>query len=98
MPNSGEGDLPTSYSFYEVKGNAQVSCLKKAEEGDAVVMRLFNPGQSTEEVTVQWCRDIQKAELLDLKEEVKEGLKAEGGSVKLTIPANKICTVKLTMQ
>ena len=98
VPNSTKGDLPTSYSFYEVKGNAQVSCLKKAEEGDAVVMRLFNPGSSTEEVTVQWCRDIQKAELLDLKEEVKEELKAEGGSVKLTIPSNKICTVKLTMQ
>ena len=97
VPNSTKGDLPTSYSFYEVKGNAQVSCLKKAEEGDAVVMRLFNPGSSTEEVTVQWCRDIQKAELLDLKEEVKEELKAEGGSVKLTIPSNKICTVKFTM-
>ena len=94
VPNAGKGELPASYSFYEVKGGAQVSCLKKAEEGDAVVMRLFNPSGNEEAVTVQWCKAIEKAELLDLKEDVKEELAVDGNTVSLTIPANKICTVK----
>lgn len=98
VPNAGKGELPASYSFYEVKGGAQVSCLKKAEEGDAVVMRLFNPSGEEEAVTVQWCKAIEKAELLDLKEDVKEELAADGNKVSLTIPANKICTVRFEIK
>lgn len=97
VPNVGTGILPVSYSFYEVDGEAQVSCLKKAEEGNDVIMRLYNPSGKAEKVTVKWCKGIQKAAALDLKEDVLEELKADGNKVSVTIPANKIYTIKFTL-
>ena len=60
-------------------------------------MRLFNPSGNEEAVTVQWCKAIGKAELLDLKEDVKEELAVDGNKVSLDIPANKICTVRFEL-
>lgn len=94
VPNEGKGNLPVSCSFYEVKGGAQVSCLKKSEDGEGVVMRLFNPSGSEENVTVKWRGIIQRAELLDLKEDVKQVLHTDGNELLLSIPANKIYTLK----
>lgn len=94
VPNEAKGELPTSYSFYEVCGNAQVSCLKKAEDGNAVIMRLYNPSGKEEQTEICWCREVKRAELVDLKEETVEKLNTENGKVTLDIPANKIYTVK----
>lgn len=97
VPNNGKGILPTSFSFYEVAGNVQVSCLKKGEKDNSIVMRLFNPSGREETAEIIWCKNIRKVELLDLKEDMADRLKADGKTVSVTVPANKIYTVRFVM-
>lgn len=93
VPVTGNGILPVSYSFYNVSGQVQVSCLKKAEKGDGIVMRLYNPSKIEQQTDVSWYRKIASAELLDLKEERLEVLQSQGNTVSITVPGNKIYTV-----
>lgn len=98
VANVGTGVLPASYSFYEVLGNAQVSCLKKGEKDNSIVMRLYNPSKKVGKVDIKWCKSILKAELLDMKEDVIESLDMDGNVVSISIPANKIYTIKFVME
>lgn len=94
VPNETKGELPVSYSFYEVRGNVQVSCLKKAEADGAVIMRIYNPSGKAQTAEVCWCRDIKTAHIVDLKEDTVSEIPANGKNVALEVGANKICTLK----
>ena len=98
VPNNGDGILPTSYSFYEVLGNIDVSCLKKGLEEKTIIMRVYNSNTTSEDATIKWNTNLRKAELTDLKEETIKELELQNNAVKLTIPANKIYTIKLTLE
>lgn len=98
VPNVSTGTLPASYSFYEVLGNAQVSCLKKGEKDNSIVMRLYNPSKNEEKVDIKWCKSIITAELIDLKEEKIESLAVKDNVVSVMIPSNKIYTIKLVIE
>lgn len=97
VPNAGNGCLPPSYSFYEVSGNVQVSCLKKCQKDDSIVMRLFNPSQCEEKVEIKWFKNIISAEYLDLKEDVLGQIDYAGNTASVTLSANKICTLKFVI-
>lgn len=43
ITNPKEKDLPLNYSAFEIKGDAILSTVKKAEGKDDLVIRLFNP-------------------------------------------------------
>lgn len=43
------------------------------------------------------CRPILKAERIDLKEEVMVNLERDINMVSVVIPANKICTIKFSI-
>ncbi|MCD8014003.1 MAG: glycosyl hydrolase-related protein [Lachnospiraceae bacterium] len=94
-PGRSQHNLPRKYSFYEVKGNVSLSCLKRAEQGDAVILRLYNPGRKAEEAAVTFAMAPGEVFLTDLKEDVLEKVDIQGKTVSLTIGAGKICTLKL---
>lgn len=98
VPNEGKGNLPVSCSFYEVTGNALVSCLKKSQEGNSVIMRLCNYSKKEEMIEIRWYQEIAEAALLNLAEDMQEYLKPEGKKVSITIPANKIYTVRFLLK
>ncbi|GAA0261263.1 mannosylglycerate hydrolase [Faecalicatena contorta] len=98
VPNTGSGFLPASCSFYEVEGNVQVSCLKKGEKDHSIVMRLYNPSGNEAKAEIVWWKEIRKAELLDLKEDVVGQLIAAGNRVPVTVPSYKIYTVRFVME
>lgn len=95
VPNVSAGTLPLKHSFYEVKGNVSVSCLKKAAAGDGVILRLFNLGKQEEKAVVKFAAEIKEAYAVDLKEDVVEKLTVEENTVKANIGESKICTLKL---
>lgn len=98
VPNTGKGILPASFSFYEVVGNVQVSCLKKCEKDNSIVMRIFNPSGKEETADIIWCKNIRNAELLDLKEDLVDQIDVAGKKASVTIPANKIYTVRFVVE
>jgi len=73
-----------------------LSAVKRAEKGDSVVVRFYNP--TGEKVAGRlWTRfKIRKAWLLQLSEAVIEELQSEDGhTVNVQVPAKKIVTVDL---
>ena len=76
----------------------QVSCLKKGEKDHSIVMRLYNPSGNEAKAEIVWWKEIRKAELLDLKEDVVGQLIAAGNRVPVTVPSYKIYTVRFVME
>ncbi len=55
-------------AFFEVKG-ALVSCIKKCEERDSVIMRLYNVETGTKKAQIRFALPIKEAYLVNMKEE-----------------------------
>lgn len=95
VPNSPAGTLPLRHSFYGVEGNVQMSCLKKAQAEDAVIMRLYNISGKEEKAVLTFAKTLKAAYLTDLKEETIKTLATDGCQTEVLLGSNKICTVKL---
>ena len=92
--NGGDGALPLEDSFFELDNSRiKVSAIKKAEKSDDIIIRLYNPWEQEETATLKVkCR---KAELVNLKEEKKAELTADGNLILLHIKPKKIMTIKI---
>jgi len=89
------GDLASELSLVSVEGGAVTSIVKKADNRNSLVLRLYNPDKAETQATVKLWTPIEEAHLLDLWEERKERLETANGTLKLNIPAKKIVTVEL---
>lgn len=89
------GELSPELSFVSVEGGAVTSIVKKADNRDSVILRLYNPAKKQTQATVKLWRPIAEAYLVDFWEERKEKLEVSDGVLKLKIPAKKIVTVEI---
>jgi len=89
------GKLAPELSFVSVEGGAVTSIVKKADNRNSLVLRLYNPDKAKTQAVVKLWKPIKQAHLLDLWEERKEKLETADGTLKLTIAAKKIVTVEL---
>ena len=90
------GDLPTAASHYAIDNEALVlSAIKKAEERDSLIIRLYNPTGETQEGTLQFGLPVSKAWRNNLVERRGEELKIENGALKLSVPKGKIVTLEI---
>ena len=87
--------LPVPYSLFETSGELTLSVVKKAEERDGIIIRLYNWNMQralSEKLT--FFRYVRCAELVDLKEETKVPLKVEDGEVVIEgVGHSKVVTV-----
>ncbi len=95
VPNKGVGTLPLEHSFYEVKGKVSMSCLKQAEDGGGLILRLFNQCEKEEEAVITVNGTLKAAFLTDMKEDVIQELTVNGNQTAVSVGSNKVCTVKL---
>ena len=90
------GDLPTTASHYAIDNDALVlSSVKKAEDRDSLVLRLYNPTNENQEGTVQFGLPVSKAWKANLIEERGEELPMVDGSIALSVPKGKIVTIEV---
>lgn len=91
------GELARATSLVELTPNSLVlSALKKAEEEDAVIIRFFNTGTRTVNAQAKFLWNIEKAFLANLNEEtLKRIAVVKNNSVKMSVPAKRIVTIKL---
>lgn len=70
-----EGTKPNRMSFFETEDKLVVSAVKKAEDGEGVIIRLFN-GKNQKNVadSIQFHYDIKEAYYMNLKEEKQEAI------------------------
>ena len=77
-----EGNNESVHSLFETQGNLVVSAIKKAEENDGYIIRLFN-GKDHKNVSdnIKFNFDIHEAYYTNLKEEKTEPIKIENNTI-----------------
>ena len=94
----GAGTLPKEMSFFRVEpAGVGLTALKKCEDRDSVVMRIFNPTWKDMEVRVTCYRALKAARLTNLNEEPQQELAPNGNSVEFVLPKKRIFTLELTL-
>jgi alpha-mannosidase len=91
------GEYPATASFCSLdQANIQLLTLKAAEDGDGTVLRLAEmEGRETDVVVGLPYLDIERANHANLVEEDGAELPAERHSVRVTVPAYGLATVRL---
>lgn len=91
---SHKGILPLSGSLLTVEG-ARVSCVKVAESGDGIVVRLYNTEDEERKVRIGACAEIKRACLCDGDEKEIRPLTVEEGSAFVPMGKRAMTAIKL---
>ena len=94
------GKAEPRQSFVELRdGNLVLSCLKPAENGEGLIMRLWNPTAGTVEETIAFWRPVVHAEYCKLSEDRRRGPRpaVSGRHVCVKAPAHKILTLRVML-
>jgi len=91
-----EGDLPWELSFFSVQpSEVAVSALKRCEDRDSVILRIFNPTSRAIDALVRTHKAPSSVWLTNMNEERREELASEGGEVKVAMGPKKIVTLEM---
>ncbi len=71
-----------------------LSALKRAESGEALILRLYEPHGARGQTSLTWA-GVKKAARVNLLEEAEEALELRGGTVSLSVQPFEVVTLKL---
>lgn len=91
------GELPAAVSFLQVEG-LPLSAVKPAEEGEGIVVRLYNPTDRPLQGQISSFCPLRRMTLVGLDERAKAPLPHSLRSARLTVPPGAIITVKLSLE
>lgn len=86
------GTLPLKGSLLSVDGDVRVSCVKAAEDGNGIAVRLYDTTGEDKEASLTFCKPIKSAELCGSDEKVIEKSAHNGNKVQIKVPANATVT------
>lgn len=90
------GDLPKELSLLSAEPEAvALSALKRAEDRETLVARIYNPTAHDVTAVLTAYRPIASAALLNLNEEAQQQLSPAGRKLSLPLKAKQIATVEL---
>ena len=90
------GDLPISTSHYSIDNEAVVmTAFKKSEDRDSVILRLHNPTEASQAVTIKCGLPVTQAWLNNLNEVRGEAVDFKNGALTLNVAKGKIITIEL---
>jgi alpha-mannosidase len=89
-----QGTLPLESSLLQVEG-ARVACLKIAEDNSGTVVRLYNPAEEAADAVLTAREPLRSAILTDSTERPVQSLEVEDRTLRLSVPARSVLTVKL---
>jgi len=94
----GGGHLPKQFSFLEVAPREIVlSALKRCEDRDTLVLRMFNPTSQEVDGRVKCGPPVKEAWLTNMNEERRERLPVQRDAVSIPFGHKKIVTVELVV-
>ncbi len=92
------GELPPEFSFLRLSPeNLILSCLKKAEDGEEVILRFFETKGEETSAEVEFFRKIKRCWVADLLERKEWELEPEGNRLSLKVRPFEIVTLKLEL-
>jgi len=89
------GPIPKTYSFIAADGDAPITALKLAEDGDHIVLRLYEPHGRGATTTLKLQAEVKEAVEADLLERPLKPLTINNGQLKLTLNPHEIKTILL---
>jgi alpha-mannosidase len=99
FPAAGGGRWPARLSLVSVAsegaGGAVVSALKKTDDRESLLLRLFNPGAADAHVHVRCALPIARAFAVDFLERSQQEVPVAEGQVALTLPGGRIQTLEV---
>ncbi len=96
--NAHKGTLNSNQlSFFEITNSIlRFSALKKAEDRDTFIVRIYNPTSQTQKGKLIFFKPIQKAWITNLNEEQEQELKiVKDNEVDFTVASYKIITIEI---
>jgi alpha-mannosidase len=91
-----KGNLPAEFSFMKISPNNLIlSALKKAEDGDEVVLRFFETKGEETVAEIETFREIERATATDLLEREEYELKPDRNNLRMNVKPYEIVTLKL---
>jgi alpha-mannosidase len=94
--------LPLNRSFLKINpGNVVLSALKRAEDGDGVILRFYETKGEETDAELTLFREPKVVKTVNMLEEEDEGvkkeLKREGEKIELTLKPFEIVTLKVDL-
>ncbi len=96
----GGGVLPKELSFVEITSDKiALSAMKKSEERDSLILRLFNPTPEKVETELKFYNAVREVWLTNMNEERREKLEITNKNIiDLTFEHKKIKTVEIVFE
>ncbi len=95
------GDAPATFGYLEAaSGNLAVSAIKTAEDGNGLIVRLWNPEGVKKTEKLVFYRKVKSASMTDLRElpdKSAPAAKVSGKTVTVEASAHKIVTVRVVL-
>ena len=99
IESAHKGDLPPQYSFVRTDAeNVIVETLKKAEEGDELILRVWEAYGQRGEVSLSFSNKLKKVVECDLMEREIEAIKPKEQGVSFFIKPYEIKTFRVEFQ
>jgi alpha-mannosidase len=101
LPAAAGGRWPPSLSLLTIEsegaagGSAVVSALKKTDDRESLLLRLYNPGAAEVQVRARCALPIARAFALDFLERTQQEMPVVRGQVTFALPPGRIQTVEL---
>jgi len=93
----GKGSLPATFSMVKSnKANIFTDIVKKAEDSDATIVRLYDAYNMTSKPTLSFAFPVTKAEICDLLENTIAEVEVVNNTVTLPVKPFEIVTLKLS--
>jgi len=99
MTSRGHGNLPLETSLFALDNTVlHVSAVKQAEDGKGLIIRIFNPCETTQQASLTFRRNIQFASRCRMDEGLLHPLDTVGGTLSLSIEPKKIYTARVQLK
>jgi len=96
VTNSSGGSLPETKSFIQVKPeNVVVSCVKKAEDSDDIIIRMYDATGEGAEAELTLGFEAERASEVDLMEKEVAQLELKNGKINMTVRPFEIKTAAI---
>jgi len=96
VTDPSSGSLPETKSFIQVKPeNVVVSCIKKAEDSDDTIIRMYDATGEGAEAELTLGFDAERASEVDLMEEEIARLELKNGKINMSVKPFEIKTIAI---
>ncbi|HEX2949662.1 MAG TPA: glycoside hydrolase family 38 C-terminal domain-containing protein, partial [Armatimonadota bacterium] len=98
MTGRGKGNLPFEASLFAIDtANIHITCVKQAEDGSGLIIRLFNGDTAAQNASLIFGSQIRNAHACTLNEDTLGELPVNGNTMAITVAPKKIQTYRIVL-